>query len=193
MVNIGRILLSFSMMMTYPMECYVSRHCLFSLWNYYNSTLSTSNTATNSNYKQIGSSTSYSSATPSAIFVIQDEEDEMEEIQLTNAIHMNHLKDNLNPEDCKDQQSIQLETSNNPMIRNMISKNAESVSWQNDNGNDNVVSAPVSLLAKYPEPIRYGITLCLWAVVVVIAICFSDVGFVLSLTGKDKDVCLSSC
>jgi hypothetical protein len=171
-VNVGRSLLACSMMMTFPMECYVSRHCLLTIVTQSLFDQVTEGPRDGKSKKEVSVSTGESGhslassknqysrvgekGAAGGAFVIED--DDETEINLQNPMHRHaggggsgHSSDS-----------------------------AHSAVSMGHGGHGPVDTSPGWFTDDWTA---VTIILFLWSVVVLIAVLFGDVGFILALTG----------
>lgn len=195
----ARALLAICMIFTYPMECYVSRHCLFSLWYHsqlprYRSSdqiennakekfsiLNTSQSLSESHHHMIGSNDDTSNI---EMINIEDQyssnplQDDLEEIIFDNSIHNNDITMHSKPDNSFFKISKRIQNNKYSVLNSCSYSNASS-HITND-------SSPSLSEPLYHEPQWFYhvlITLILWFTTVSIAIATKKLGVVSALTG----------
>lgn len=174
-VNVGRTLLACSMMMTFPMECYVSRHCLLtivtqSLFDQVTEgpkagrggkdvSVSTGDSghslaSSKNQYSRVGEKGAQGGA-----FIVED--DDETEINLHNPMH-SHARGSGSAHSSSSVQA------------------AGAIGGGGAHGHGAMDDSPGWFTNDWTA---VSVVLFLWSVVVLIAVLFTDVGFILALTG----------
>lgn len=188
--NIGRFLLSISMMMTFPMECYVSKHCLLSMLQF-NDTQSNDENEDVMEYKvnesiergikpnssldasTIVTSNSYPSTCPPPIPVVDYDSKTVPALKPpTLPFHTSMGSNNTTNKKTKQVKDDDMEEVYLNSFRDSMPHSVEKK------------ESPSYYCCDWVETYRIMVTVVLWSSVVVIAVLFSHVGIVLSLTGK---------
>lgn len=161
--NIGRGLLALSMMMTFPMECYVSKHCLISLLK----CMDEKGGAT-SMFDENAKESDNHELTDNADTGTCTAKDDLEEVYLSYRDHSTL------PGEVEKTETV------NP-INSMHISNRDSIDisgFDTKHDDNNEVSS------NKGECRRISITLLVWSVVVIIAVSCGNVGPVFALTGR---------
>ena len=158
-ISVARFFLAICMILTFPMECFVARHCLLSIMNKYYTSISTTTTTTNNNYSSEGSilkrvvdifsSSSKSSSYTSKKLASEDTNDDNSRSIVMNTLHSKN--DNIQTTEEKDENGM----DNNENTFNILDS----------------------------TPARIAVTVFLWASTLIVSIIANDLSIVLALTG----------
>jgi amino acid permease len=155
-ISVARFFLAVCMILTYPMECFVARHCLLSIINKYYASTNQSNSLYEGSFLR-----------------------RVVDILSSSSKSLSYTSKKLASEDLNEDNNY---SNNSSIVMNSLhSKNDNITEEKDDNGADSNYEITFSILDSTPA--RICVTVFLWGSTLLVSIIANDLSIVLALTG----------